>query len=348
MKTNTRTRSRSRTCPGTPAPAPAPGPAPQIDTSDWPRRPYCSADVKTYGLHIRPLAQAAAHKYVQINPPAQIQYLIFDVDHAAGAWAWESDGLPPPAWTVTGSSGHGHIVYRLARSVCKSQAARQAPQRWAKALYLALRSRMRADPSYSRHVTRSPLHPGAHVWTGPDSARAGYDLGYLAEFVARELAAPAPEPEPEPEPGHGRNRTLFDTLRVWAYVAVRAYVRSSDASSAERFAEHALQHALERNSDLFATRALSYNEVKQTAKSVARWTWRHAQEAVAASDARFSAVQAARGRAGGAASGESRRAASADLRAQACGLHAAGRTQAQIALALDVQQSTVSRWLKPG
>ncbi|MBP7544782.1 MAG: primase C-terminal domain-containing protein [Acidovorax sp.] len=46
------------------------------------------------------------------------------------------------------------------------------------------------------------------------------------------------------------------------------------------------------------------NEVKATAKSVAKWTWSRFD--VAASDARFSALQGYRGRKGGNASGIAR------------------------------------------
>jgi DNA-directed RNA polymerase specialized sigma24 family protein len=84
---------------------------------------------------------------------------------------------------------------------------------------------------------------------------------------------------------------------------------------------------------------LDQKEVWYIVKSVSKWVWRRFD--VAASDARFSALQAARGR----ASGEARRAMSKDKRESARLMRAQGMTQQAIADALGVTQQTVSKWL---
>src|SRR5690625_5523818 len=49
-----------------------------------PYRPYCSDDLAD-GLRIRPLQTAKNRRYLQINPPTQQHYLVFDVDRQGAA-----------------------------------------------------------------------------------------------------------------------------------------------------------------------------------------------------------------------------------------------------------------------
>lgn len=98
--------------------------------------------------------------------------------------------------------------------------------------------------------------------------------------------------------------------------------------------------ALTRNGDLL--NPLQGNEVWHIAKSVSKWTWRRFD--IAASDARFSALQAHRGRAGGVASGLARLAASEDTRASARLMKLAGHSYQQIADALGVSRRSVINW----
>jgi DNA invertase Pin-like site-specific DNA recombinase len=86
---------------------------------------------------------------------------------------------------------------------------------------------------------------------------------------------------------------------------------------------------------LFGVRLLDHREVWHIGRSVGKWTWKH----ITAQG--FSAWQAkAAGR-----SAKVRRDASEDKRASARLMAAAGRTQREIAAELDVNQSTVARWL---
>jgi len=281
-------------------------------------------------MRIRPLATAIGKRYLQVNTPAHIRHMIFDVDRPAGAWAWEVEGLPPPAWTVTGESGHGHIVYTLAAPVCKTEAARVAPRRYLAAIHNAFTARLGADVNYGGLITRNPFAPGAHAWHGPQSASDGYSLDFLAEFVTAKGAAPAPAPLAY----IGRNVSLFDATRKHAYKIASSFQRLDDL----RFA--LTIYATQQNVQMFAARALSESEVRGIVKSVAKWV--HKRYDAAASNKRFSSLQAARGKASGVARLEKR----AEARAEARQRQKAGETQAQIALALGVTQSTVSRWLR--
>ena len=103
---------------------------------------------------------------------------------------------------------------------------------------------------------------------------------------------------------------------------------------------HLNNRALERNGDL--QNPMDGREVWHIAKSVSKWTWR--QFDIDASDARFSALQAHRGRKGGVASGLSRAAANEDKRASARLMKQAGYSVRAIAEALSVSVGSVSAW----
>jgi hypothetical protein len=93
--------------------------------------------------------------------------------------------------------------------------------------------------------------------------------------------------------GIGRNCTLFDNLRGWAYKAIR-----QGWPDYNRWLIAVEQRAFSYNN--FPV-ALSINEVRATAKSVARWTYGNI------TDSDFSHWQSVQGKKGGKASGVKRR-----------------------------------------
>jgi hypothetical protein len=299
-----------------------------------PRRPYCSDDLE-HGLRIRSLAQALSKPYLQINPPHLRVWSIFDVDREGAAVAWEHANLPPPAWAaVNRQNGHAHLVWGLSAPVLvDSPDMRQAPLRYLCAVESAFRDKLGADPGYSGLITKNPSHPLWRVLRGP---RLGYELGELAEYV--DLPRHLPRRKPE-QIGLGRNVTLFDWLRHYAYRNVKRY--KLEVRNFVVWQSHLNSRALERNGDFVVP--LDPREVWHIVKSVSKWTWRRFD--LEASDARFSALQAARGRRGGVASGEVRLAASEDKRASARLMRAQGMTQQAIADVLGVTQQAVSKWL---
>lgn len=60
-----------------------------------PLRPY-SADDRNYGARPRTRKTALTRQYLQINPPAQAHYLIFDVGRDNAALAYEYSSLVSP------------------------------------------------------------------------------------------------------------------------------------------------------------------------------------------------------------------------------------------------------------
>jgi len=301
-----------------------------LDPSRWPRRPYCADDLSK-GLRIRSLEQALTKPYVQANPPHLRVWSIFDVDRPGAAFAWEDANLPPPAWAaVNRENGHAHLAYGLMAPVLvDSPDMRQGPLRYLCAMEAAFRERLQADDGYSGLITKNPVHPLWHVLRGP---RLVYELAELAEWVNLPKHLPKRKPE---EIGLGRNVTVFDWLRQYAYRNIRHY--KSDVRNFVLWQSHLNGKALERNGE-FKT-PLDPREVWHIAKSVAKWTWRRFD--LAASDARFSELQAHRGRKGGLAKGM----ANEDKRASARIMRAAGKSVAAIASELGVHRDTIYSWL---
>lgn len=248
-------------------------------TNRLPRRPYCSNDPAT-GLLVRPAATALQQRHIQPNAPLEVAWLVFDLDYAGAALAWEHANLPPPTFTVINpENAHAHIFYGLAAPVCMSDAARHAPIRYAAAVQAAFVAKLCADPGYAGLIAKNPLHDAWRVVSVPKL----YDLGEMAEHVDLPRFLPK-----RAEVGLGRNCTLFDTLRSWAYQWVREY--KHNGASLDQWKAAVLGQAEALND--FSV-PLAYGEVKATAKSVARWTWAQFNDAV------FSAIQSARGRRGG-------------------------------------------------
>ncbi|MXU27402.1 helix-turn-helix domain-containing protein, partial [Serratia marcescens] len=132
-----------------------------------------------------------------------------------------------------------------------------------------------------------------------------------------------------------------DTVRFWAYEAIRAFI----SGSYDGWHREVLNVAINANGAFLEP--LPYSEVKATAKSVSRWVWRNHTEA----HAKFIKRQAERGRKGGLVSdsshgGKARSSQYSDIRQEALKLHIQGVNNTQIAELLKVNRRTIIRWLQ--
>jgi hypothetical protein len=304
------------------------------DVNRWPRRPYCTNDLAE-GLRIRSLSSALRQRYIQANPPHLRVWSIHDVDRPGAAIAWETAGLPPPSWAATNRmNGHAHLVWGLRAPVLvEGLGARDAPMRYLCAVESMMRARLQADTGYSGLITKNPSHPLWRTLRGPVQA---YDLEDLAEYLP-DIEKHFPRRRRVEEVGLGRNVTLFDRLRHWAYRHVREY-RGGGLQGWNAWLSSCNSRALIYNGDFQVP--LLGREVWHIAKSVAKWCWQRFDEK--ASDARFSQLQAYRGRKGGRAKGL----ANEDKRATARLMASKGMTQRAIAGELGIDKMTVNRWLK--
>ena len=298
-----------------------------------PYSPYCADDLAD-GLRIRPLKTAKNRRYLQINPPTQQHYLIFDVDRQGAAFAWEDCNVAPPNYAaINPENGHAHLVYKLAEPVATSEHGRLEPLRYLAAVERGYRIELGADAGYSGLITRNPYKTRTLC-----IHKHEYDLFELSDWLKRDLGEYAEQETVTA--GLGRNVALFDASRVWAYRAVRFYRVTARSRLFETWRKEVEDYALGINAQFMSS--LPYSEVKATAKSIAKYCWKHDAEV----QGKFSQKQAKRGALGGKASGVTRAKANEDKRVQARLLAAKGISQKAIATELGVTDRTIRNWLK--
>ena len=292
-----------------------------------PDKPYCSNSL-SYGVLIRPLSIAIKMRHIQHNKPTSVSCLVLDLDSPLFWQLLENKVLPAPNLVAFNPENHHcHLYYNLNTPVYTCQAARQKPLRYLAAIQYALCRDWGADSAYSGLISKNPVHKG---WKTIQLRSSAWDLGELADW----LDLPSKLPRSARSVGLGRNVTLFDMLRYWAYDSVLEYRISSNLKT---WRQDVLSAAEAFNS---FPEPLLYNEVKNTAKSVADWVWKNYTKRW--TDEEFSLIQAERGRRGGLAKGK----ANADKRAEARKMREAGHTLRTIAETLAVSLGTASNWCK--
>jgi hypothetical protein len=293
-------------------------------------KPYCADDL-LYGLQIRPKKTAISMQYIQGNQPCMIHYFFFDIDRAEAVMAWHDANLPMPYWTAqTPKNGHAHICYKLAIPLCTSDLGSQKAIAYASKVQAGLANKLGADVGYSHLITKNPFHKDWRVtfW----SAEA-YTLDYLADFV--EL--PKKLTKKQEARGLGRNCALFDTVRKWAYKAIREHRGSTYNTWLDRVIKEceSVNHAF--------LEPLPYSEIKATAKSIAKYCWKN--DAYCYQE--FIDRQSRKGKLGNSSFGGIARSNKyIELRAQAKELKKNGKSCREIATLLNVSKSTIANWLK--
>ena len=304
-----------------------------------PHKPYCS-----WGKGERTLIRSKSHAIrfplIQINTPHLINYLIFDIDAPDAYLHFLDANLPTPSWIAKNpKNGHCHICYALKTPVCKTENARMKPLRYLASIEYSYAKKLGADLRYTGVLTKNPLDAD---WQTTFLSPIEYELAELADFIDLET-----KPKANEVSGLGRNCMMFDTVRFWAYKAIRAHLNGGyDIWYAE-----VLKVAINANEAFLDP--LGYSEVKATAKSLARWVWRN--HGSAEFQAQFSAKQARKGKAGAAAAnavgacstgGKVRSQQYSDIRQEALKLHVMGFNPTQIAKKLNISRPSVYKWVK--
>lgn len=200
--------------------------------------------------------------YIQHNSPCFISSLVFDVDRSDAFFACFDANLPQPNWIAKNrANGHAHVGYMLAAPVCTTHRAKQNIIEYAAKIEQAYSLALGADRGYTGLISKNPCH---NAWETHIFDVQPYDLGYLADFVElTELKTDLKEVS-----GLGRNCMMFDTVRYWAYKAIRAY----RGSTFDIWLGRVLEQCQNANSAFI--KPLPYSEVKATAKSIARYCWK--------------------------------------------------------------------------
>jgi len=250
-----------------------------------PKKPYCTDDFE-HGIKIRSKNIASKAKHIQLNGPTHKNFIVFDVDRNGAAMDWCDLGVPTPNMTIQNpDNGHAHLLYALSTPVRTAENAKIKPLRYAAAIENALCTALQADKGYCGLIAKNPLHS---FWRVTEWQSSLYCLDELADNL--DLSQPAKN---DSDYGIGRNCTLFDNLRGWAYKAIR-----QGWPDYSRWLMAVEQRAFSYNN--FPV-ALSMNEVRATARSVARWTYGN----ITNND--FKQWQSVQGKKGGKASGVKRR-----------------------------------------
>lgn len=241
-----------------------------------PIKPYCSNDL-SLGVSIRNKQKAMEMLYIQANQPAIQTCLVFDLDQDNAFYKFKEVGLPVPhAITKNPKNGRCHYLYMLAAGVCKTHNAKLQPLKYASAVENGMAVKLGSDRSYAGLITKNPLNEHWNpYWSGAEL----YELGYLADHV--ELISG----KKKESYGLGRNVNLFEDLRVYAYRNILKYKSNSTFEKWHNEIEHI---AIGLNLAQNPNNGLPFSEIKATAKSVARWTWKNF------TTEKFSSIQSAR------------------------------------------------------
>jgi hypothetical protein len=276
--------------------------------------------------------------------------MVFDLDRQnhSGFWtplyAHEDANLAPPNWVaINPKTGNGHIGYELEVPVRMDDKSRKSA-RYLAAIECAYGHGLHADPAYSGHLCKNPLH---EYWQTYWLTSRLYSLHALAEFddLNQGLNYHKKNDQSECFP-LGRNCQLFDAIRIWAYQSVRTYW---GPGGYEHFYDALELKAKSLNIQLFPGLELPFAELKSIARSVSRWTWNNMtpsnfQDYVNATHSPD--IQRIRGLKGNARSIVVRSAKAEECIQQAHRLAAQGFGVRAIARLMNKSVGSVSQWLR--
>lgn len=302
-------------------------------------------------MAIRALESAirANPRYIQHNQPNSLAFMTFDLDYerAIIAHEWE-DILQPSFYVVDKEKTTAHCVYMLENPVHRNDHSRDAPQRLFATIEQLYGEKLKADAGYSGLVMKNPFYSGHRLYY-PEETLTVCSLTEMAEYCdfdtynkqrANKRKAVLSDAYSE-----SRNVAVFDLVRKWAYSAIREYWDGSFE------AWH--NECINRVENAWQNIKLSYDaqlheylmsERRATAKSIAKWTWKHITPSSFASYVALTHLphqQAKRG----IKSGQARLALSSDKREQAIDLNNNGMKQKDIAELLGVSKGTISKWI---
>ncbi len=230
--------------------------------------PYCSSDLR-FGLTIRNRSKSITYPYIQPNHVCKINWLVFDVDRGyESALSYLDADLPDPNLIIKNpSNGNCHLLYRLEKPIWTHSNAGKKAQDYYEAIRDTLTEKMGADKRYCGLICKNPLHS---QWLTTELHAGKFELVKLeSRHGVRKKQA---QVLPDAANNGGRNCTLFDLLRFDAYQRVNEY-----RSAGTRFYDMWLR-TLENEAHIINStfsEPLPYSEIRATAKSVAKWTWRN-------------------------------------------------------------------------
>ncbi len=271
-----------------------------------PLRPLASNDLR-HGIYRMSRPDALEKLHIEANPTALSNLLVVDIDHADAALRaqWNRAGWLPNVIVENPRNGHAHAIWALKTPFSRTEYARRAPLAFAAAVTEGLRRSVDGDQGYSGLITKNPVH---QAWEAEWVADHLYELDELREHLDGAGFMPPlswTRTRRKKPVGLGRNCDIFESARTWAYRAVRNHFGDA-VGLHDSITNHV--HAL--NAEY--SEPLTHAEAKAIAESIWRWITTKSRmwaDGAAVYEATFTLIQHHRGRKGGQASGEARRAA---------------------------------------
>ena len=233
-------------------------PALQRFADGLPKWLRCTNDF-AHGLARRDRKQALEHKYIELYEPRRT-HLVLDVDRKNAILTAIQHGLPTPTFTVVNPTNtYAHLFYELETPVSFGKRSRQHPQDYFHAVRAAYNTKAEADPQFVHLIAKNPLHSDWECYATDNQ----YSLAELAEYAQLTRHAKV---ETNPQ---GKNCTVFDTVRHWGYASIH-----KPQYAIQRNWEQAVWEQCDKTNQTYSN-PLPDSEVKHTARSIAKWIWRH-------------------------------------------------------------------------
>ncbi|MBF7143238.1 MULTISPECIES: replication initiation protein [Pseudomonas] len=184
-----------------------------------PRKPYFSNDY-TKGKKIGAQKTALNALYIQPNSNTHKYFITLDIDSDTGVFDWYDKGLPAPQIIARNlDNGRAHMSYILNSSVKMDYCGSATAIKYCCDVEHGLAVRVGADMNYNGILTKNPFNAEAYkIFSFETEA---YDLGYLNEFVDKDLVKQHKDARRKKNLAagfaSGRNCNLFENLRLWAY-----------------------------------------------------------------------------------------------------------------------------------
>jgi hypothetical protein len=214
------------------------------------------------GVFFRTKQKAINYKYISVNQNYKSQ-IIIDIDKPSSAFLWEKENLPPPSLIIINKiNTHSHYIYQLNTPVIYTENGRPKPQKFYEAVDSALTNKLNGDLGYSGLITKNPNHK---EWGLIEHNRT-YDLSEFQEYLDIPAKGRRTSYRPLLEDG-GRNTTIFNEVRLWAYVEVKNHI------SYETFRDCVSTKCHIRNIHFIPN--LPSKEVNTIANSISKWVWKH-------------------------------------------------------------------------
>ncbi len=227
-------------------------------------KPYCT-NIKNYGVYIRNKSNALSKKYIQPNTPWNLSWLNFDIDYPCVLeTTFKEECLPTPNFIIFNRENHrSHLLYGIKNPVHLTDNSSVDPIRYAHAIQIALRDKLKGDIGHAGFIIKNPMHD---FWETKELNQELWSLEELAQY----LTLPNKIPKRELYSGLGRNCTLFEMGRYFAYSEVLKYKITANK---DIFYNVVLDYLENQNNNF--PKPLLFNEYKAIAKSITNWTWRY-------------------------------------------------------------------------